>query len=101
MKVSIAVTLIITAAVFSFVSGYSIGNHSKADIASSMANQPTSNSVATANAAESAPEAGAPSGGYGSPAVVEQGDDSNAPAPGYGGSSSPGYGSSPSPGYGQ
>ena len=72
MKPSIAMTLVVTAAIFSFVSGYSIGAHSDQAAASKMANQST------------AAKAASPSGGYGAP--------SSAASPGYG---------APSPGYGQ
>ena len=69
MKTSIAITLIITATIFSFVSGYSIGSHN----------------VATSfTAAEKAP-----AGGYGSPSVEDS--NNNAAAPGYG-TPSPGNG---------
>ena len=85
MKISIALTLIITAAIFSFVSGYSIGTHSDQAAGYGMASQSSVGSgVATARAAEKAPEPAAPAGGYGSPS----------------GAASPGYGA-PAPGYGK
>jgi hypothetical protein len=87
MKTSIAITLIITAAVFSFVSGYSIGTHSDQSAGYGMARQSSGVSVATAaNAAEKAP-----AGGYGSPSVETSNNNATA---------SPGYGA-PSPGYGK
>jgi hypothetical protein len=87
MKPSIATTLIVIAAVFCFVSGYSIGAHSDQATAYRMANQ-SNTGTSTANAAE---KAVSPSGGYGAPASEETGDS---------GAESPGYGA-PSPGYGQ
>jgi len=86
MKTSIAFTLIITAAIFSFVSGYSIGSHSDQAAGYGMASQSTGGSVATASAAETAP-----TGGYGSPNVENSNENTTA---------SPGYGA-PSPKYGQ
>jgi len=86
MKTSIAITLIIIATIFSFVSGYSIGSHSDQAAGYGTASQSSGSSVATANAAENAPEPAAPTGGYGSPS-------SNT-------TTSPGYGA-PSPGYGK
>ena len=84
MKPSIAITLIVIAAVFSFVSGYSIGSHSDQATSYRVASQPN------ANATE---KAVSPSGGYGAPASEETSDSSAA---------SPGYGApAPSPGYGQ
>jgi hypothetical protein len=94
--------LIIVAAVFSFVSGYSIGTHSDQAESYRMTIQPNSPGVAIARAAEKAPQPAAPSGGYGAPAPADssQGQDSGA-APGYG-TPSPGYGApAPAPGYGQ
>ena len=90
MKISIAVTLIITIAVFSFVSGYSIGAHNKQNSQHEMitSNSTKVLSTVTTTAAESTSTA---SGGYGSPSLEKT--DGN-----YG--SSPGYGA-PSPGYGQ
>ena len=79
MKPSIAMTLVVTAAIFSFVSGYSIGAHSDQAAAAKMANQST------------AVKAASPSGGYGAPSSEATGDSSAA---------SPGHGA-PSPGYGQ
>ena len=102
MKISILVTLIITIAVFSFVSGYSISAHNKMDPGYGVANQTKTNNNGLATAAEYASEA---SGGYGSPSSEKTGNTS-ASSPGYGasspgyGASSPGYGT-PSPGYGQ
>ena len=89
MKPSIAITLIIVAAVFCFVSGYSIGSHSN-----QAARQ--SNGTQSANAAE---KAASPSGGYGAPASEPSGG-YGAPATSDSGTASPGYGA-PSPGYGQ
>jgi hypothetical protein len=87
MKPSIAMTLVVTAAIFSFVSGYSIGSHSDQAAGYRMANQSNGGSVATARAAENASK---PSGGYGAP-TSEEGSNSNAASPGYG-DPSPGYG---------
>jgi hypothetical protein len=98
MKSSIAITLIIVAAVFSFVSGYSIGSHSDQAVGYRMASQSAGSSVTTAIAAEKASEPSAPTGGYG--ASDAGSGDSTATSPGYG-TASPGYGSAPSPGYGQ
>ncbi len=84
MKTSIAITLIITAAIFSFVSGYSIGSHSDQAAGYGMASQSSGGSgVATAKAAETAPEPAAPTGGYGNPSGAASGG-YGAPAPGYG-----------------
>lgn len=74
MKISILITLIITIAVFSFVSGYSISVHNKMDPGYGMANQ--ANGTSTANATE---YTSAASGGYGSPD-----SEKGAPSPGYG-----------------
>ena len=82
MKISIAVTLIITIAVFSFVSGYSISAHNKLNPSHNMASN-----AGTANAAE---YSSAVSGGYGSHDSEKAGG--NASPSGYG---------APSPGYGQ
>ena len=62
MKLSIAITLLITIGVFSYVSGYSIGAHNKqkADHIT-MASQTGS----SADIATPAPESSAPSPGYG------------------------------------
>ena len=105
MKTSIALTLIIVATVFSFVSGYSIGSHSDQAAGYGMANQASNNgSVATAKAAEN-PPAAEPAGGYGSPSSADAAKNTAA-APGYGTpapantSASPGYGA-PAPGYGK
>ena len=84
MKTSIALTLIIIAAVFSFVSGYSIGTHSDQAVDYRRAGQAGSANVATAQAAVNSREPAAPAAGYGSPR----------------GEASSGYGT-PSPGYGQ
>jgi hypothetical protein len=88
MKISIALTLIIIIAVFSYVSGYSIGAHNKLGAGQNMASQGSFISTGTATAAANT---SAPSGGYGSPASEKALDNSG---------SSPGYGS-PSPGYGR
>jgi FlaG/FlaF family flagellin (archaellin) len=61
MKTSIAITLIVIATIFSFVSGYSIGSHSDQAVSYRMADQATSGTVATAGAAEKAD----PAAGYG------------------------------------
>jgi hypothetical protein len=90
MKTSIAFTLIIIAAVFSFVSGYSIGSHSDQAAGYSMASQATSGSVSVARAAENPSAPSAPAGGYGSPSATDAGNNSSA-APGYG-TPAPGYG---------
>jgi hypothetical protein len=89
MKTSISIALIIIAAIFSFVSGFSIGSHSEQAISYQMVSQTNSGSVATANAAESTPIA--PAAGYGAPAV-DAAQENTAASPGYG---------APSPGYGQ
>ena len=92
MKISIAITLIITATIFSFVSGYSIGSHSDQAASYQVASQSNSGSVATANAAENLQKtSAAPAAGYGTPT----GEDSNAKT-----AASPGYGA-PAPGYGK
>ena len=88
MKISIVVTLVITIAVFSFVSGYSISIHNKLNPSHNMASTANASNAGTAHAAESTSTA---SGGYGSPSSEKT--DGN-----YG--SSPKYGA-PSPGYGQ
>ena len=87
MKISIALTLIITIAVFSFVSGYSISAHNKLNPGHNMASTANASNAGTANAAEYSPAA---SGGYGSPDSEKAGG--NASPSGYG---------APSPGYGQ
>jgi FlaG/FlaF family flagellin (archaellin) len=87
MKTSIAITLIIIATIFSFVSGYSIGSHSDQAVSYRMADQATSGSVATAGATEKAD----PAAGYGASSDDASSQDLAA---------SPGYGA-PSPGYGQ
>jgi hypothetical protein len=76
MKISILVTLIITIAVFSFVSGYSISVHNKMDPGYGMAGQADIINNGTATAAE---YTSAASGGYGSPD-----SEKGAPSPGYG-----------------
>lgn len=83
MKISILLTLLITIAVFSYVSGYSIGAHHNR-YAAETANRKdiVINATATATAAENSPAA---PGGYG----VSSPNTSS--SPGYGGSS-PGYG---------
>ena len=85
MKLSIAITLIITIAVFSYVSGYSISAHHKQEANYRIAAQanPDMNKAATTAAKKSS----AATGGYGSPSSEKTGD-------------TPGYGT-PSPGYGQ
>jgi hypothetical protein len=90
MKISITVTLIITIAVFSFVSGYSISTHNKQNSNIRLASQTNilSTGTGTAIAGE---HPSATSGGYGSPSSEKTGS-INASSPGYG---------SPSPGYGQ
>ena len=86
MKTSIALTLIITIAVFSYVSGYSIGVYNKKGISNTMVSQASIVSPATATAAENISAAA-----YNSP-----GSENKLNVRG----SSPGYGST-SPGYGQ
>ncbi len=84
MKISIALTLVITIAVFSFVSGYSIGTHNKLNTSHKIARSRTnvlSSGTGTATAAE---HFSAASGGYG----VQSNEVSSASSP-------------PSPGYGQ
>ena len=90
MKTSIAFTLIIIAAVFSFVSGYSIGSHSDQAASYSMSNQASSGGGSIARAAETPPEPAAPAGGYGIQ-IADVSTKSTA-APGYGAAPSPGYG---------
>ncbi|MGI9571354.1 MAG: hypothetical protein ACR2PH_16805 [Desulfobulbia bacterium] len=82
MKISIAVTLIITIAVFSFVSGYSISTHNKQNSNIRLANQTNilSTGTGTATAGE---HPSATSGGYGSPSSEKAGS-INASSPGYG-----------------
>ena len=87
MKFSIALTLIITIAVFSFVSGYSISAHNKLNSSQKITSQADVSKTVTANVAENASAA---SGGYGSPDSEKAGG--NASPSGYG---------APSPGYGQ
>lgn len=91
MKTSIAITLIIVATIFSFVSGYSIGSHSDQAVGYRMASNSTVSSVATATAGEKVTEPSAPAGGYGASSDAGTGDNAAA---------SPGYGA-PSPGYGK
>ena len=84
MKISIAITLLITIAVFSYVSGYSIGAHHNRHLAATTNRTDFAvNTTATAMAAEK-----------GSTAVGNNG------VPGSNTSSSTGYGGS-SPGYGR
>jgi hypothetical protein len=83
MKISIALTLIITIAVFSYVSGYSIGAYNKKGDSHIMVSQ--------ANIGTAAANISASSGDHTSP-----GSENKLDARG----SSPGYGA-PSPGYGQ
>jgi len=91
MKTSIAFTLIIIAAVFSFVSGYSIGSHSDQAAGYSMASQATSGSVSVARAAENPSAPSVPAGGYGSPSATTDTGNNSSAAPGYG-TPAPGYG---------
>ena len=91
MKTSIVFTLIVTAAIFSFVSGYSIGSHSDQAAAYRVASQASSGSVSVARAAENPSGSSAPAAGYGSPAAADSGNSAAA---------SPGYGA-PAPGYGK
>jgi len=90
MKNSIAMTLVITAGIFSFVSGYSIGNHPNQGSSYNMNSQQEAAKTASNTSAPAA-------GGYGAPADTSSGTGSS--SPGYG-DSSPGY-SAPSPGYGK
>ena len=95
MKNSIAMTLVVTAGIFSFVSGYSIGNHNDQGTSYNMTSQTTASGSGPVKTADNS---SAPAGGYGAPS----GDDSSATgssSPGIG-APSPGYGA-PSPGYGQ
>jgi cell division protein FtsN len=91
MKTSIAFTLIITAAIFSFVGGYSIGSHSGQAASYQVASQSNNSSIATANAAENVQKPAAPAAGYGSPSGQDS-DNNTAASPGYG---------APAPGYGE
>ena len=91
MKPSIAMTLVVTAAIFSFVSGYSIGSHSDQAAGYRMANQSNGGSVATARAAD-ASKPSAPAGGYGGTPSGEGSNEKTAASPGY---------AAPSAGYGQ
>ncbi len=97
MKPSIAISLIIIAAVFSFVSGYTIGSHSDQAVNYSAASQSVSKSVTEGTSQEPS----APSGGYGASSGAVS--DKEASSPGYGSqpSPAPGYGGAPSPGYGK
>ena len=88
MKISIALTLVIVIAVFSFVSGYSIGSHNKHGSSIQMTSLANAGSIGTAKASTNSSTP--PSGGYGSPSSEKAGNSG----------SSPGYGA-PSPGYGQ
>ena len=90
MKTSIAFTLVVTAAVFSFVSGYSIGSHSDQAAVYGLASQSNGGSVSEARAAENPAAPSAPVGGYGSPSGVDSANNAAA-APGYG-APAPGYG---------
>lgn len=92
MKNSIAMTLVITAGIFSFVSGYSIGNHHDQGPSYSMTSQATASSSAAVN------NSSATAGGYGAPST-DASSSTGSSSPGYS-ASSPGYGA-PSPGYGQ
>ena len=92
MKPSIAMTLVVTAAIFSFVSGYSIGSHSDQAAGYRMANQSNGGSVATARAAENASKPSAPAGGYGGTPSGGGSNENTAASPGY---------VAPSAGYGQ
>ena len=87
MKISIALTLIITVAVFSFISGYSISAHNKQGANHTIASQSSFPSAATATAAENT---STPSVGYNSPSL-EKTIDARGSSPGYG-SPSPAYG---------
>jgi hypothetical protein len=95
MKNSIAMTLVITAGIFSFVSGYSIGNHDNQGNSYSMNGKAT---VSSSAAVKTADNSSAPAGGYGAP-TVEDPSTTSSLSPGYG-APSPGYGA-PSPGYGK
>jgi FlaG/FlaF family flagellin (archaellin) len=99
MKTSIAITLIITATIFSFVSGYSIGSHSDQAASYQVASQSNSGSVATAIAAENVEKSSSPAGGYGTPSGVDSSSNTGA-SPGYG-APAPGYGAPAAPGYGK
>ena len=84
MKISIALTIFITIAVFSYVSGYSISAHHKQEASYRMAAQENADNPGSLTVSE---KTSAASGGYGSPSSEKTGD-------------TPGYGT-PSPGYGQ
>ena len=86
MKTSIALTLIITIAVFSYVSGYSIGAYNKKGISNTMVSQASIVSPATATAAENISAAS-----YNSPEDSEKKLDARGSSPDYG-APSPGYG---------
>ena len=86
MKTSIALTLIITIAVFSYVSGYSIGAYNKKGAINAMVSQASIVSPATATAAENISAAA-----YNSPGGSEKKLDARGSSPVYG-ESSPGYG---------
>jgi hypothetical protein len=83
MKNSIAMTLVITAGIFGFVSGYSIGTNKSSDQGAvyKMTNQKTTTSSSTE----------APAGGYGKPAVGGYGTPTPATG-GYGKPAAAGYG---------
>ena len=85
MKTSIALTLIITITVFSYVSGYSIGAYNKKGISNTMVSQASIVSPATATAAENISAASNNSPG------LEKKLDVHGSSPGYG-ATSPGYG---------
>ena len=87
MKISIALTLFITIAVFSYVSGYSISAHNKREASYRIARQANVDNNSPFTASENTSSAA--SRRYGSPSSEKAG-----------GTSSPGYGT-PSPGYGQ
>ena len=86
MKISIALTIFITIAVFSYVSGYSINAHNKREASYKIARQANVDSNNSFTVSENTSAA---SRRYGSPSSEKAG-----------GTSSPGYGT-PSPGYGQ
>lgn len=91
MKTSIAITLIIIAAIFSFVIGYSIGTHSDQATRSEEASKVSGGGLAVPRTPENSTKTSAPAGGYGSPSSSDSGKNTDA---------SPGYGS-PAPGYGK
>lgn len=91
MKTSIAITLIIIAAIFSFVIGYSIGTHSDQATRYEEASKVSGGGLAVPRTPENSTKTSAPAGGYGSPSSSDSGKNTDA---------SPGYGS-PAPGYGK